>query len=32
MTVTLEIQEAVATIQIDDGGKNVINHDVLGDE
>ncbi len=29
MTVSLAIEEGVATISIDDGGKNVINHEVL---
>jgi len=29
MTVTFEIQDSIATITIDDGGKNVINHGVL---
>jgi enoyl-CoA hydratase len=29
MTVAFEIQDSIATITIDDGGKNVINHGVL---
>ena len=29
MTVAFETQDSIATITIDDGGKNVINHDVL---
>ena len=29
MTVTLAIEDRLATLTIDDGGKNVINHDVL---
>lgn len=29
MTVSIEMQNDVAVIEIDDGKKNVINHDVL---
>ena len=29
MTVTLDISDDIAVITIDDGGRNVINHEVL---
>ena len=31
MTISLEFEEGVAVISIDDGNKNVINHSLLDD-